>query len=92
MTDTTTPKIIVNANPNVDVIQAFIRQLITVAGVALGALGLFKAAGIAQALMITAGPLASLIAMGWGLWKSHNIAAKAATMASDPALTYASTK
>jgi hypothetical protein len=78
MTDTIT----VNANPNVDVLQAFIRQLITVAGAAAAALGYSGLAGKLGLLLGISGPLASLIAMGWGLWKTRTIAKKAATMAS----------
>jgi hypothetical protein len=80
MSDTPSP-IVVNASAAQPTLQALLRQLVTVAGVATGALGLTHLSSEIGALAVVAGPLATLIAMGWGLWSTFDKAQKSAAMA-----------
>jgi hypothetical protein len=94
MTDPTqaAAPIVVNANPNQDALQTLVRQVIVVAGVVTSALGFTHLAGDFSALLVAAGPIATLIAAAMEVWKSHALASKASTMASALPNSVATTK
>ena len=77
----TPPQIVVNKNPGTDALEAFIRQVITVVGAIATVYGFSGFAGKVSLLLAVAGPIATTLAMGWGLVKTYLLADKASKMA-----------
>lgn len=81
MPDPIQTPIVVNASPLNDQLASGIRQLLLVLATAATALGSVGWAGRFNALAVVAGPLAGLIVIIIGQWKTRKAAQTAATLA-----------